>query len=102
MEAVASPGAAEPDMREPLYLRQLPLRFDGGQVEYRVAVMELAMHLGRGDGAGGVQGHHHRLLPGQGLQAVDPVVQADRSLFAGHIGPFIVPGRPGPAPLGEH
>ncbi len=102
MEAVPHPGAGEIGVALALQLRQAFLGGDGAQVEHRVGVVEfghdlLTVHL-----AHRIQRHDHGLLPGQRLQHVEPVVQADLGLFAPAGAALVVPCGPGGAALGHH
>ena len=103
VEAVAAPCAAEPGPALALQGIHPALGLDGGQVEHRVAVLDARVDLAVIDGAHRVQRHHHGLLPRQGLQAVEQVVQADAGpVFSGIGGAFVVPGGPGRRAARQH
>ncbi len=68
-----------------------------------MAVLDARMDLAFIDRAHRVQRNHHGLLPRQGLQAVEQVMQADAGLVPPRVGrAFVVPGGPGRLPARQH
>ena len=89
METVAAPSACVPSALLALDGRQLSLGVNGRLVKYRVVVTDFLDDGGRIGLAHRVQRHDHRLLPGQGLQGIDQVVQADGSLLTAGLLVFV-------------
>ncbi len=81
----------------PLQLGQPALRGDRGVVEHRMRVGEAPQHRARPRLVQRIERHDHRLLPGQRLQLVEQVVQADAGRCRRRDVALVVPGRPGRA-----
>ena len=103
MKAIARPGTAVPRALCALQQRHLVLRRNRRQVEHGVVVVELGQHFVARNRARRVERHQHRVGKRQGLQAVEPVVQAHTRRFLLAAGStLVVPGRPGTAPARHH
>ena len=77
MKAVAHPGARKPSAVVSLHRWHVLLGLNGPKVKHRMLVMDFLQHVLRVQGAQRIERDKDGVAKGQGLQSVEPVMQAN-------------------------